>query len=66
MDKNNDHATTPIQEEILEKFYQKLTKSAEFNDLMVKQLRDHFESGKTPKADNLVKIFSAGSGETVT
>jgi hypothetical protein len=50
-----------IQEEILEKFFQRLAKADGFTEAKAKQVRDLFSGGKKPKALDLVKVLSENS-----
>ncbi len=54
-----------IQEDILEEFFKKLTKSEEFDDDRVTRLRELFAAQKKPKAPTLVAALSDDSKEEV-
>ena len=50
-----------IQEDILESFYQELTKLEDFDEAIVKELRDLLSSDKKPKADAVAAVFARHS-----
>jgi hypothetical protein len=51
-----------LQTIIFEKFFAKLSNSAEIDASKIEQLRTLFATGKKLKADDLVKIFSLPPG----
>ncbi len=48
-----------LEDEILETFYSALAESGEIDGLTLDKLRDLFNDGNVPKADDLVAAFSA-------
>ena len=52
-----------IQDDILEKFYTRLTETEEFSDEKVKALRGIFGGNKKPKAADVIKVLSENSKE---
>jgi hypothetical protein len=54
-----------IQDDILEEFYKRLAKAEGFTTEKVEQVRDLFSGHKTPKAVDLIKVFSESSKESL-
>ena len=55
-----------LQQTIAEKFLASLATSDAVNAKQIEQLRDLINDGKKVKADDIVKIFTAGEGGDVT
>ncbi len=51
-----------LQQQIAEAFLTKLAEAKSFDPAMVEQLRRAMTSGRKPKADDFIKIFSAPQG----
>jgi hypothetical protein len=54
-----------LQQRITDKFLQSLEEGKELDASAIKELRELFTSGNRPKADDLVKIFTAPADQEV-